>query len=222
MTVTLLVLILVMGAFVGWLIRQTVNVEPWVAESQGEPPSQALPDFATAPRVGLAVFLAVVTAVFALAISAYMMRMELGSDWRAVPEPGLLWGNTTLLVLGSVALQWALHAARRAAWSAFKVAVLAGSVLTVAFIVGQYLVWQQLNQGGYYLTSNPANAFFYFLTALHVVHMLGGLVALGRTARKILRGAEASELRASIELCTAYWHFLLFIWIVIFWLVLST
>jgi cytochrome c oxidase subunit 3 len=45
--------------------------------------------------------------------------------------------------------------------------------------------------------------------------MTGGLVALGRTTAKVLRGAAAAQIRLSVELCTIYWHFLLVVWLVL-------
>jgi Heme/copper-type cytochrome/quinol oxidase, subunit 3 len=50
------------------------------------------------------------------------------------------------------------------------------------------LAWQQLNAAGYFLAANPANAFFYLLTGVHGLHLLGGLVALALTADKVWRG----------------------------------
>jgi cytochrome c oxidase subunit 3 len=76
-------------------------------------------------------------------------------------------------------------------------------------------VWQQLNTGGYFLAANPANAFFYLITAVHGLHLLGGLVALGRTIVKAWRGVEIPRLRLSVELCTMYWHFLLLVWLIL-------
>jgi cytochrome c oxidase subunit III len=79
------------------------------------------------------------------------------------------------------------------------------------------LVWQQLNAAGYFLATNPANAFFYLFTGLHGLHLLGGLVALGMTANKVWRGGfEAKEVRLSVQLCAVYWHFLLALWFVLF------
>jgi len=51
---------------------------------------------------------------------------------------------------------------------------------------------------------------------------LGGLVALGRTMDKAWRGVAAGEVRLSVDLCATYWHFLLFIWLVLFGLLLLT
>ncbi len=58
--------------------------------------------------------------------------------------------------------------------------LLGAGVFTIAFVIGQLLVWRELNALGYYLASNPANAFFYLMTGLHGLHVLGGLIALGR------------------------------------------
>lgn len=222
MTFTLVFLALLMAALVFWLVRQSVNVRPWVAESTAPDHTPYVPVGATAPRIGLGVFLAVVTALFALTVSAYMMRMDMAVDWRPLPEPGQLWINTAVLVLGSVLLQWAWHAAKHGKEGALRIGLAAGGLCTVAFIGGQYLVWQQLVDAGYYAGSNPANAFFYVLTGLHAAHLVGGLVAWTWILIRVLGGASARAVRPSVELCAVYWHFLLLIWAVLFGLVLST
>lgn len=224
MTVTLVFLALLLAIFVGWLLSRTLNVQPWAAGCPPQAEADRLPKIFTTPRVGLAVFLAVITSLFALTISAYGMRMHPGmaSDWISVPIPRILWFNTTILVLGSTALQWAWHAAARHQQAALRQALLAGGVLTLAFIAGQALAWSQLNAGGYSLTANPANSFFYFVTALHAAHLLGGLVAWIKTARRVWRGAAPGEVRTSVELCAWYWHYLLVIWVILFGLLLVT
>ncbi len=100
--------------------------------------------------------------------------------------------------------------------------MLAAGVLAFGFLVGQLLAWQHLIASGYFAAANPANAFFYLLTALHALHLSGGLVAWARTSAKLRRGFEAAEVRLSVELCTIYWHFLLMIWLVVFGLLLFT
>lgn len=222
MTITLAFLALLMAVFVGWLISQSVNVSPWVPHTAEGYQAPHLPRGATAPRVGLAVFLAVVTSVFALTISAYMVRMEYGADWQPVAEPNLLWVNTAILLLGSVALQLAWSAAKHGIAATLRLGLMAGALCTVIFIIGQYMVWRQLNAAGYYATGNPANAFFYLLTALHAVHLLGGLVALAGPMRRAWRDADTSKVVPGIELCALYWHYLLALWVVLFALVLST
>ncbi len=172
-------------------------------------------------KLGLRVFLVVVGVVFTLLVVVYADRMALG-DWQPLPEPWLLWLNTAILVLSSVAFQTALVAANRGRRDGVRKWLRAAGVLAIAFLAGQLLAWQQLVALGYFAATNPANAFFYLLTAMHGLHMVGGLVAWGRTSAKVRRGVEVTEVRLSVELCTIYWHFLLMIWLVLFTLLLLT
>lgn len=197
-----------------WLSHQRLTAKPWLEEGEigdlpGERPS-LLP-----ARIGLGVFLAVVGSLFALVTSAYLMRMDL-PDWRTVPIPTLLWFNTGVLVLSSVTLQLAQVAARYEDRDVVIAGLLAGGVSAVTFLAGQLLAWQELRNAGYFLTANPANSFFYLITGLHGLHLLGGLVALGRTIAKAFSGLALPQLRLSLELCTTYWHFLLLVWLILF------
>ncbi|MGO4573966.1 cytochrome c oxidase subunit 3 [Microvirga sp. 2TAF3] len=197
-----------------WLSRQRLTAKPWLEEGDTSafPGTDAL---ALSPTtVGLGVFLAVVGSLFALLISAYSIRMGM-EDWRALPLPRLLWFNTGALVLGSCALLWAQVSVRRQEMDGVKVSLLAGGFFTVIFLIGQIAAWRQLVVGGYFLSTNPANTFFYLITGLHGLHVLGGLAALGRTADKVWRGTDIRRIRLSVELCAVYWHFLLFIWLIL-------
>ena len=201
-----------------WLAQQRLTAKPWLeAGSIGDPGASSLP----AAKIGLGVFLAVVGCLFALLISAYAMRMEMG-EWRPAPAPKLLWLNTGMLILSSGALQWAEVAARRGKLDGVKAGLLAGGVFALAFLAGQLIAWRQLDAAGYYLTANPAAAFFYLITGVHGLHILGGLVALGRTMDKAWQGVKLDHMRLSVELCATYWHFLLFVWLVVFSLLLLT
>jgi cytochrome c oxidase subunit 3 len=69
---------------------------------------------------------------------------------------------------------------------------------------------------GYFLSSNPANSFFYLITGLHGLHLLGGLIALTRTTLRAWNTDEPEDVRTSVQLCTVYWHFMLIVWLVLF------
>ena len=97
-----------------------------------------------------------------------------------------------------------------------------GGGFALAFLFGQLVAWQQLLGLGYFASTNPANAFFYLLTALHALRLLGGLVAWARTWAKIRRGVALERVRLSVELCAVYWHFLALIWLVMFALMIFT
>lgn len=196
-----------------WLLRQGLMAKPWL--EQGVPEALAPdPSPPTVAKVGLGVFLAVIGSLFALFISAYAMRMQF-PDWRDVPLPRVLWLNTGMLVLSSIALQGARNAARDGEEGGLKIGLLAAGVTALAFVSGQLLAWRELSADGYLLASNSANAFFYVLTGLHGLHVLGGLVALGGAASKAWRGAPMERVRLSVELCATYWHFLLAVWLVL-------
>ncbi len=139
-----------------------------------------------------------------------------------MPEPWLLWLNTGLLIASSVAFQAALVGARHGQLVRVRDGMATGGLFAFAFLAGQLLAWQQLVALGFYAESNPANAFFYVITGLHALHLLGGLVAWGRTIAKLWRGVELTQLRLSVELCTVYWHFLLLIWLALFALLIFT
>ena len=197
-----------------WLSQQRLASKPWLEEGvlvdfRGDNASSLPP-----AKIGLGVFLAVVGSLFALFISAYSMRMGM-VDWRALPVPKLLWFNTGVLITSSIALQWAYMAARRNDMDSVIIGLLAGAASAVIFLVGQLLAWQQLKVAGYFVASNPANSFFYLITAVHGLHLMGGLVALGRTTAKVWRGAKMIQVRLSVELCAIYWHFLLLVWLVL-------
>lgn len=222
MTITLIIIVAVLAVFLGWILSQSFNVRPWVAAGPSASTQDQLPPFFTAPRVGIAVFLAAVSSLFGLTISAYNMRMGIGDDWMSVPAPDLMWFNTAALVAGSVAFHWAWRAAARDNGVVLRRGLWAGGICTLLFVVGQYIVWLELHGAGYYLTTNPANSFFYLVTALHALHLIGGLGVWAYTMNRARRGESPQQLRTSIELCTVYWHYLLVLWAVLFGLLLST
>lgn len=197
-----------------WLSRQRLFSKPWLetGDTGLAPGTEAIK--LPASKIGLGVFLAVVGALFALFFSAYFMRMEL-PDWRTLAMPRILWFNTGVLVLSSVALKLAVVAARGGRLSALRQYLIAGAAFAVVFLVGQVLAWRALADLGYFATSNPAYSFFILITGVHGLHMMGGLVALARTAVHKGAGQVSERLRTGTELCATYWHFMLFVWIVI-------
>jgi len=220
MYITLIFLGIIMATVIGWLLRHTFSTEPWVPDPADDEFSGASLD-ANAKTIALATFLAVATSLFSLFISAYSERSEF-YDWRPLNEPGLLWINTGFLVLASIAYQFTRNAAVAGRKSGVKPGLLIAGAMTILFLGGQMLAWQQINAGGNYVEANPATAFFYLLTAAHGVHLLGGLWVWARSAVKMLTGADADTVRISVELCTIYWHYLLLVWVVLFGLLLST
>lgn len=219
MTIGLVFLSLLMGAIVWWLFRQTIHVQPWQPQAATPGMPGAAPTWPAA-RTALWVFLAVASSLFVLFISAYAMRLSV-ADWSPLPRPQLLMVNTAVLVGASLAMEWTAHAARRADRDDVRRGLLASGLLTAAFVAGQLVVWRQFHASGFVVASSAASAFFYLLTGVHGVHVLGGLVAWGRAFWKVRTGAEAARVRLVIDLCATYWHFLLVVWLVLYALLAS-
>ncbi len=193
-----------------WLTPQVAGREPALAGRMELPKA----------KLGLWVFLSIVTMLFFLLIVAYAGRM-LFEDWRPGPTFGLLWFNTLALFGCSIAMQRATDIARRGAVENAWSSLLAGGLLALVFLLGQLLAWLQLSGMSNFGLAIPAVAFFYLITGLHGLHIAGGLIAWGITAGRMWGGYEAAKIRQSIELCTVYWHFMLGVWVVLFVLLFS-
>jgi cytochrome c oxidase subunit 3 len=200
-------------------LRSSLTARPWTPTAREELPVSSRLAIPTA-RLGLFVFMVVVTVLFTLLASAYLMRMTM-PDWRPLSEPPVLWANSMFLLLSSLALYVTSVAFRRGRPKVAIGGFLVGVALAIAFLVGQMLAWWQLGTLGYYLASNPANTFFYVLTTLHGLHLVGGLLALGWAAVRLGDGANPMAARQSLDLCVLYWHFLLLIWVGLFALLLA-
>ena len=174
-------------------------------------------------KLALRIFLIVVTVIFTLSTIAYGDRM-LFTSWQPIPEPWVLWLNTAILIASSAAMQWSKANTKRDNIIGVRDGLAFGGILTIAFLVGQLYAWQQMVELGYYANTNTANAFFYLLTGLHGAHMLGGMIAWGRSMLKVRKVAQSNgsvnDIRLSVELCTTYWHYLLLIWVIMFILLL--
>jgi cytochrome c oxidase subunit 3 len=212
-----------------WLLIQRLKDKPWT--KQGVIPASQDDLTSSAGKVGLWVFLAVVSSLFGLFASAYVMRMGGHgglSSWQPLDEPSVLWINTLVLVLASGGMQIARNRIDTDDLRGGRPYFLAAGVMTVVFLAGQILAWQQARASGEIGPDSPAFAFFVLLTAVHGLHLIGGLWVLGRTTVRIAGQIDAhnvvarSRIRTSVQLCTTYWHWLLLIWLGVFALLLST
>ncbi len=174
-----------------------------------------------AGKTGLYLFLAVVTSMFLLFSVSHQMRMTYG-DWVKVAEPGILWSNTLLLILASICLQTSVNKAKANRLKAMKLMLLAALLFTTGFIVGQVEAWREMLAAGLYAQKNAANAFFYMFTAIHALHLLGGMWFLSRAGLDAWRDAENPALPDRLGLCAIYWHFLMLVWFLLFYLLLSS
>ena len=172
-------------------------------------------------KLGLRFIMFVSTIFFCLFIVTYADRM-IYPDWQQMPEPILLWFNTLILLISSLVFINVQIAVKKNKFKKVKNQMLIIGILAFIFISGQLMVWNQLVSLGYYVATNPANAYFYVFTTLHGLHLIGGLFYWNLAIKKVWVPQEVVIVKAkhTVELCAIYWHFLLAVWIVLFGLML--
>ena len=192
-------------------------------------------------RLGLAVLVVPISMLFVAFTSAYVFRQGLPtydertgkyvSDWLQVnlPVAGLLF-NTLLLVLSSITVELArrqltrevalapvksipgvsLGRQRNFPWLATTV------VLGVAFLIGQWMAWQEFAARGFLVATSPSSSFFYLLTGAHGIHLAGGVLVMLYAAIITLLRRPAETRCLVVDITAWYWHFMAVLWIYIF------
>jgi cytochrome c oxidase subunit III len=178
----------------------------------------AVEDSSPASRTGIWVALAAITMTFAALTSAMVVRQGSSMDWRHFTLPWVLYLNTVVLLASSGVLE---HARKRVA--AFAHGLQPGRSLPLLwlwltlglgllFVGGQYLAWLQLKAEGWYLATNPSSSFFYLFTAMHGLHVLGGLAGLTLVIWRFSRPVSTLRL-STLSTVSYYWHFMDVLWI---------
>ena len=147
------------------------------------------------------------------AFTAALLMRRAGSDWQPVQLPDVLWQNTLVLILSSVAVEVGRARLRGGQPASAERWLGIASLLGVAFLAGQTLAWGQLAGQGVFLPSGPHAAFFYMLSAVHGAHVIGGIGALGWGMRRAGRGELAGAPKDGLFPVAAYWHFVGFVWL---------
>jgi cytochrome c oxidase subunit 3 len=170
-------------------------------------------------KLGLWMVLGTVTMLFAAFTSAYIVRRS-GSDWRHVALPSILWLNSLVLAVSSVAVEIASLRGARGGWRTSAIAMLVACALGVLFLTGQVAAWKQMVAAGVYLPTSPHSSFFFMLTGAHAVHVIAALAVLGWGAVATVAGARDSRAWTSrMSLCRTFWHYLGGVWLFLFALV---
>jgi cytochrome c oxidase subunit 3 len=190
-------------------------------------------------RLGLLVALTPVLMLFVSFTSAYVVRQGLPTldphtnqmvrDWVPIELPNLLLVNTCILLLSTVSMELARRQTKREAalssagyapdglsngekalsWLGLTV------VLGTCFLVGQWLVWRQLEGRGFYVATSPSSSFLYLLTGTHAIHLMGGVVALLVAGGAVLLRRPAGTRGILVDVTAWYWHFMALLWIYI-------
>jgi len=189
-------------------------------------------------RLGVGVALTGIVMIFVSYSSAYVVRQGLPTldphtgtlvrDWLPLQLPNFLLVNTLVLLLSTLTMELA----RR---QAVRVGVAAGTasdpvarteadrmpwlaltaILGLSFLAGQWLVWRELAARGFYVATSPSSSFFYLLTGMHGIHLLGGIVALLVAGAATLLRKSAASSAVVVDGAAWYWHFMTVLWVYI-------
>ena len=191
-------------------------------------------------RMGLAVAMTPILMLFISFTAVYLIRrgvltLNVSSaayirTWIPVRLPWtLLLANTAVLIISSITIDLARREITREAALA-PVQSIPGvslgderhfpwlavtTVLGLLFLAGQLFVWSKLSAGGFHLTGGTSSSFIYILTAMHGLHLAGGILALmcANVAAVLHRPVETR--RIVVDITSWYWHCMTGLWIYI-------
>jgi cytochrome c oxidase subunit 3 len=206
-------------------ILKTLQIKPWLAQEQETEPFSLVPNKEKAAGTALKFFLAVITVIFFLFTVTFLQRTQSydfqalsGEPWLPFSNASMLWQNSIYLLMASISIISANKFADLQSFKGVVTTLTTTALFTVLFIVGQVQVWQQLNQSGFYIYANPANSYYFLLTGMHALHIVAGVLVFIRCIWLFSLDLSYQKLASRLKLCARYWHFLLFIWLFLFFL----
>lgn len=172
-------------------------------------------------RIGMWFLLLVVLMTFGGLIGTYIvLATNKALEWQPFNLPKQVWVSTFLIIASSITYSIAQRFLNFDNQIKAKKWFLATTVLGAIFISSQILAWAELVNRGVYVASNPYAGFFYILTAVHALHVVGGICALGyivlRTWRETFSDVELATRKSVSNVVGWYWHFMDGLWIVLF------
>jgi cytochrome c oxidase subunit 3 len=174
-------------------------------------------------RILTGFLLVIVLMTFGGLVAAYVVIATNNvAEWRPFDLPVPVWISTVLILLSSITYHLGKMSVDRVDQPSAKKWFIATTVLGASFISSQILAWLALSRSGLYVQGNPYAGFFYILTMVHAVHVLGGIAALGsillRTWRPARIGAESTRSRTMAQVIGWYWHLIGALWLVLLFL----
>jgi cytochrome c oxidase subunit 3 len=170
------------------------------------------------------------TALF-LSMSVAFVYSRIQNGQPALRLPNIFFFNTLILLGSSATMLWAKRAYLQDNTRNYQLALMATMLLSIVFMVAQYIGWRTLFSQNILITSSNSAGYLYIISILHFAHVIAGLPFLGtflwraRTEMKepvtVLVYFSDPEKRLRLRLLTIYWHFLDGLWIYLvlfFWI----
>jgi cytochrome c oxidase subunit 3 len=174
-------------------------------------------------RTGIWVGLGAITMTFAAFTSALIVSQGSAEQWKHLKLPSILYLNTVVLLFSSLTFE---IARRKIAAFEQKFAVQYSTPMTwlcvtlllgLLFVIGQYVAWLRLKTSGIYLATSLSSSFFYVLTAMHALHVLGGLTTITLVIKRFARPVISLR-KSTLDAAAYYWHFMSLLWLYLLWI----
>ena len=163
-----------------------------------------------------------ITSVFATLTHILASRWVHSKDWVPISLPHVLYANTGVLLVSSVTFELARRSLAREALRRCVRWLSITLLLGMLFIVGQIAAWRELVFRGLHPISNPGSFFFYCFTAVHGLHLLGGVLALAYVIVFAGRLASRGREKTAVGTVAFYWHFMDALWMYLLALLVFT
>ena len=166
------------------------------------------------------VIFGVSTVLFSLVVTGYLYSVPAGQDTSYLLKPNLLWLNTLILLTVTYFFNQTTKNLNDNNPEKVKKNLLIVGFLSYVFLFGQIFFWFTLMKSGNYVSTNNYFSSFYIFTALHGLHLLGGLFFWGKVFSKVnkLKQEEIINEKKNIDALSLYWTFLLIVWIAFFFI----
>ena len=160
----------------------------------------------------------IATVLFSLVFTSYLYTLPPGQDTKYLLRPNLLWINTLILFFVTYFFSKITNDLKKKETLKVKKNLLIVGVLSYLFLFGQVIFWFQLMKSGNYVSTNSYFSNFYVFTALHGLHLLGGLFFWGKVSSKVLKLDENKilEEEKNISALSLYWTYLLIVWLMFY------
>ena len=174
-------------------------------------------DFSNQTSAVIVIF-GVSTVLFSLILTGYLYTMPPEQDTKFLFKPNLLWLNTILLFIVTFFFSRISNDLKKKYTTKIKKNLIFVGVLSYLFLFGQIFFWFILMESGKFVATNSYFTSFYFFTALHGLHLLGGLLFWGKVCSSTLKLENDKVLsqKKNIEALSLYWTFLLVVWVIFF------
>jgi cytochrome c oxidase subunit III len=160
--------------------------------------------------------------MFAGLTSAFIVKSN-QTNWVPVNIPLVFWISTALIVVSSLTVQMALRSFKQRGMQAYRLLIGLTLLLGIAFVVLQWIGFQQLWEQNITFKGGGAGQFLYVIFGLHAIHVLGGVITLIVMFIKAFVGRTKLYSAIPVEVAATYWHFvdLLWLYLLIFFLVIG-